>query len=88
MGFVQEVVPANVALGRALELAEAIAGYPAQRGIRTDRASAIAAYDGPLAEGLDREGRDGFEALADPEMAEGLQRFASGDRPEAPRPAG
>jgi enoyl-CoA hydratase len=88
MGFVQEVVPAGAALTRAVQLAETIAAYPGQAGIRADRASAIAAFDQALAEGLEREGRDGIATLADPELAEGLQQFASGQRPEAPRPAG
>ena len=88
MGFVQEIVPAGAALDRALELAEAIATYPGQAGIRADRASAIGAFDQPLGEGLMREGAAGLETLADPEVADGLRRYAEGARPEAPRPAG
>jgi len=88
MGFVQEVVPRGRALDRALELAEAISSSPGQAGIRADRASAISAFDAPLADGLEREGRAGLETLSDPELAEGLRRYAAGDRPEAPRPAG
>src|SRR5260370_494439 len=48
MGFVQEVVPAGHALGRAMELAERIASYAGQPGLLADRASTIAAYDQPL----------------------------------------
>src|SRR2546421_11962624 len=55
-GFVQEVVPVGRALPRALELAEMVASYPGQAGLRADRNSAIAAYDQPLADGLEREG--------------------------------
>jgi enoyl-CoA hydratase len=86
MGFVQEVVPAGDALGRAMELAERIASYPGQPGLLADRASTIAAYDQPLESGLAREGRDGLKALSDPSVAEGLAKFVSGDRPESPRP--
>jgi enoyl-CoA hydratase len=88
MGFLQELVPAGDALARALELADRIASSPGQAGIRADRASAIACFDLPLSDGLDREGERGIATLADPELAEGLARFASGDRPESPRPAG
>jgi len=87
MGFVQEVVETGTALTRALELAERIAGYPGQPGILADRTATIAAYDQPLGEGLAREGRDGLPALGDPSVAEGLAKFVSGMRPEAPRPA-
>jgi enoyl-CoA hydratase len=88
MGFLQEVVPPGGALARALELAEGIATYPNQPGILADRASAIAAWDQPLREGLDREGEAGIATLSDPSLADGLARFAAGARPESPRPAG
>ena len=88
MGFLQEVVPPGQALSRALELAEAIASYPNQQGILADRASAIGAWDQPLRVGLDLEGEAGIATLMDPTLAEGLARFASGERPESPRPAG
>ena len=86
MGFVQEIVPPGRSLERALELAERIAGYPGQPGLRADRASTVAAYDRPLVEGLEEEGRTGLPTLSDPSVAAGLSRFVSGDRPEAPRP--
>ena len=82
------MVPAGGALQRALELAETIANYPGQAGIRADRASTIAAYDQPLRDGLDREGRDGLDALSDPSLGEAIAAFAEGARPESPRPAG
>jgi enoyl-CoA hydratase len=84
MGFVQEVVPRGGALARARELAEAIAAYP-NASIQADRAGAVGAFGGPLAEGLRREAEVGRATLADPEMAAGLARFTSGDRPEPPR---
>jgi enoyl-CoA hydratase len=86
MGFLQEVVPPGRALARALELAEMIASYPNQGGILADRASAIGAWDQPLREGLEREGTAGIATLSDPTLAEGLARFAAGERPESPRP--
>src|SRR5438270_9598151 len=85
MGFLQEIVPPGQALARALELAEAIATYPNQRGILADRASAIGAWDQPLREGLESEGEAGIATLTDPSLADGLARFAAGERPESPR---
>jgi enoyl-CoA hydratase len=85
MGFVQEVVPAGEALKRALEIAARIATYP-QASIRADRAGAIATFGTALLDGLKLEAETGRRTLGDPEMAEGLERFASNDRPEAPRP--
>ncbi|MGZ4189870.1 MAG: enoyl-CoA hydratase-related protein [Actinomycetota bacterium] len=87
MGFVQEIVPAGEALNRALALAERIAGYP-QASIRADRAAVLAAFGLPLGDGLRFEAEHGRATLTDPEMAAGLARFVSGDRPEPPRPAG
>jgi len=87
MGFVQEIVPAGEALKRALQLAERIAGYP-QSSIRADRAASISTFGSPLAVGLKMEAGVGRATLTDPEMAAGLERFASGDRPEPPRPPG
>ena len=87
MGFVQEIVPAGEALKRAVELAARIAGYP-QSSIRADRAGALSTFGSSLADGLRREAEIGRATLLDPEMADGLQRFATGDRPEPPRPPG
>jgi enoyl-CoA hydratase len=87
MGFVQEIVPAGEALKRALILAERIAGYP-QSSIRADRAASLSTFGSTLANGLKIEAEIGRATLLDPEMAAGLERFASGDRPEPPRPPG
>jgi len=87
MGFVQEIVPAGESLRRAIELATRIAGYP-QASIRADRAGAISTFGSTLADGLRREAEVGRATLLDPEMAAGLERFATGDRPEPPRPPG
>jgi enoyl-CoA hydratase len=86
IGLVQEVVPAGQAVQRALHLAERIAGYP-QASLLADRASAIAGAGLPLHDGLAGEERLGFASLADPEIGQALARYASGDRPESPRPA-
>ena len=85
MGLVQEVVPKDQALERALELAKAISSYP-QLSLRNDRRAAIEGFSLTLPEGLELERRVHEASLADPAMAEGLRRYAAGDRPEPPRP--
>ncbi len=85
MGLVQEVVPGGRALERALELAKAISGYP-QLSLRNDRRAAIDGLSLSLPEGLDLERRVHEASLRDPAMAEGLRRYAAGDRPPPPRP--
>jgi enoyl-CoA hydratase len=85
MGLVQEVVAAGRALDRAVELARHVAGYP-QGSLRADRASVLDAFDRPLGDGLLLERERGLPTVFDPELAEALQRFAAGDRPEPPRP--
>lgn len=86
MGFAQEVVARGSAKARALELAERIAAYPNQAGLRADRAAALAGFGLPIADGLLLEARTTLPTVTDPEMLAGLQRFAAHDRPEAPRP--
>ena len=85
MGLVQEVVPKGRALERALELAQAISSYP-QLSLRNDRRAAIEGLPLTLREGLELERRIHLASLSDPAMAEGLRRYASGDRPAPPRP--
>ena len=87
MGLVQEVVPSGQALTRALELAEAVASYP-QASLKADRRGLLVALGLPMADGLEEEAEAGIATVADPEMAAGLARFADGDRPEPPQPAG
>ena len=77
MGLVQELVPAGAALDRALELARRIAEYPPSS-LRADRASAIAL------DGIEAERARGEPTVSTDEMTAGLQRFRSGDRPDAP----
>jgi enoyl-CoA hydratase len=84
MGLVQEVAPAGRALERALALAEAMSAYP-QLSLRNDRRAALDGMSLPLPEGLEHERKVHEASLTDPAMAEGLRRFASGDRPAPPQ---
>ena len=77
MGLVQEVVPPGRALTRAMDLAARIAEYPAAA-LLADRASAISA------DGLGAEALRGEACLSDPQMAAGLERYRTGDRPAPP----
>jgi enoyl-CoA hydratase len=70
IGLVNEIAPDP--LGRALELAEAIAAFP-QDTMLSDREAAVAALGLPLDEGLAFEARLGRERLAT--ALEGAQRF-------------
>lgn len=85
MGLVQEVVEDGAALGRALELAELVAGYP-QVSLRADRSAALATPGLPLADGLAFEAEVGYPAAVDRELTEGARRFVRGevDRPPPP----
>lgn len=67
MGLANRVVDDGQALAEALVLARQIAAFP-QACLRADRASALAQWDWPLADALQREGAGGFAAL----QAEGL----------------
>jgi enoyl-CoA hydratase len=86
IGLVQEVVPPGQALSRALELAERIAGYP-QASLRADRSAALCTFGLGLDDGLTLETGRCRPTVREKEMAAGLEQFASGPRPEAPRPA-
>ncbi len=76
IGLLTEVVPAGLALERALAYAEALAAFP-QPALLADRAAALAGAGRPLAEGL------ALEAAAGPEVFEsaaaGAARFAGGE---------
>jgi enoyl-CoA hydratase len=87
MGFLQEVVPAGEALARALDLAQRMAEYPNQPGIRADRAGALATFGLSIEDGLRFEAEHSLATVADPEMAAGLSKYAARERPESPRPA-
>ena len=85
IGLVQEVVPAGQALPRALELAERMAEYP-QASLRADRAAALGTFGLNLDDGLLLETGRCRPTVREAEMFAGLARFASGPRPDAPRP--
>jgi enoyl-CoA hydratase/carnithine racemase len=72
IGLVNEVVPAGAQLGRALELAEAIAAFP-QETMLSDREAAHAALGLPIDEGLALEARLGRERITG--ALEGARRF-------------
>ncbi len=85
MGLVQEVVADGQALERAIELAAVMADYPWASLVNDRRA----AYEGlalGLAEGIRLEQDLHTADLQDGEMQEGLERFISGHRPQAPTP--
>ena len=86
MGFVQEIVPQGGALARALALAETIASYPNQPGIRADRRATLEGFGMDLDEGLLLEAEVVRATLGSEEMLAGLGRFAAGARDESPRP--
>jgi enoyl-CoA hydratase len=76
IGLVNEVVPADAHLERALALAEGLAGFP-QRTMLADRRAAIEGSGMTLAEGLALEARAGPEVFED--GARGALRFAAGE---------
>jgi len=86
IGLAQELVPEGKALERALAVADALAAYP-QLGLRNDRKAAIEGVALSLPEGIEHEARVHRDTAFAPEMAEWLQRYASGDRPAPFRPA-
>ena len=76
MGLANRVVDDGQALAAAQALAHELAALP-QRCMRTDRASAIAQWDWPLAEALRREGEGGYAIVFEEGLA-GAARFAAG----------
>ena len=76
MGLVNEIVPPGQHLDRALELAEALAGFP-QSTMLADRRSAIEGFGMTLEEGLRLEARAGPEVFGDAQR--GAARFAGGE---------
>jgi enoyl-CoA hydratase len=75
-GLANRVVPDGQALAEAQALAAQVAAFP-QRCLRADRASALAQWDWPLAEALQREGAGGYEVVHAEGLA-GAARFAAG----------
>jgi enoyl-CoA hydratase len=88
LGFLQELVPPGQALPRALELAAAIAAYPNFPGLCADRRALLAGLSLELDAALALEAELVRPALLSAEVAEGLARFASGERTTSPRPPG
>jgi enoyl-CoA hydratase len=76
MGLVNEVVTRGAALQRALEMAEALAGFP-QETMLADRRAAIEGLGMPLADGLALESRAGRAVFEDAQR--GAARFAGGE---------
>jgi enoyl-CoA hydratase len=76
MGLLTEVVPRGRHLERALEIAEALAGFP-QETMLSDRRAAIEGIGLPLADGLALEAERGIEVFE--AAARGAARFAAGE---------
>ena len=76
IGLASRLVPAGEALAAAQALAAEIASFPALC-MRTDRASACAAFDGNLCDALQAEGMAGAEPLR-AGARDGAGRFADG----------
>ena len=76
MGLVNEVVPPDTHLDRALEIAEALARFP-QETMLADRLAAIEGIGMAFEQGLAREAAVGEEVLAS--GVRGAARFASGE---------
>jgi enoyl-CoA hydratase len=76
MGLVTEVVPPGRHLGRALEIAEALARFP-QETMLADRSAALEGIGLPLQEGLRLEARSALPTLET--ALAGAARFAAGE---------
>jgi len=76
IGLANRVVDDGNALAEAQALARQIAAFP-QACLRADRASALAQWDWPLDQALQREGAGGWHALQAEGLA-GAARFAAG----------
>lgn len=85
MGLVQELVPAGQALERALQVAAHLSTYP-QTSLRLDRLAALWGIGLPLTQGLSLEAQLHRESFRDEALREGLERYASGRRPEPFQP--
>jgi enoyl-CoA hydratase len=76
-GLANRLVPAGTALDRAMDLANELAALP-QMCLRSDRASAYAGWDLPLADALRLEHRYGLATLSSGETLSGAARFVEG----------
>lgn len=86
MGFVQEVVPRGQALSRAVEIAEAIAGFPNFAGLCADRQAVLSGASLAIDQALQLEARIVRPHCMSEELVAGLARFASGARDASLRP--
>jgi enoyl-CoA hydratase len=77
LGLANRLVPKGRALAEAVALARQLARLP-QRCLRSDRRSAYAQWDLPLADALRFETRLGLEVIRSGETREGAARFAAG----------
>jgi len=80
-GLVAEVVPVELTLTRALDLAETIASK-APIAVRMAKASVLRAYDGGLAAGLDYERRAFQVTFATDDKTEGTAAFIDKRKPD------
>ncbi|RPJ62607.1 MAG: enoyl-CoA hydratase, partial [Dehalococcoidia bacterium] len=85
MGLVQEIVADGPVLSRALELARIISSYP-WTSLVNDRRAACEGLVLGLPEGIELEKELHASSLVDKELADGLNRFAGGQRPKPPSP--
>jgi enoyl-CoA hydratase len=85
MGLIQEIVAERPVLSRALELANTISSYPFTS-LVNDRRAACEGLALGIAEGIKLEKELHASSLGDKELADGLNRFAGGQRPEPPSP--
>ncbi len=77
MGLANRVVKDGTAREEAEKLAAQIAGFP-QTCMRHDRLSAREQFDFTFDEAMKNELRHGMSALSDPEIMEGVKKFAKG----------
>lgn len=75
MGLANRVVLTGQAREAAIQLAQQLAAFP-QATMRTDRESACAQWDLPLAEALQQEWQRGKKRI--PDALDGAARFADG----------
>ncbi len=81
IGLVNEVVPKNRSLDRALKLAGFICELP-QPAIRTGKEAAVRGFGLDLAEGLRIEAECFNRSIFDPATLEGLRQFRERDHPD------
>jgi len=81
IGLVNEVVPNDTCVDRAMALAEELAALP-QPAMRTDKEAAVRGFGLPLDEGLLVETACFNKSIGAPDTLEGLRRFNERDHPD------